>query len=448
MRWLADALYLLAGLLYGPVLVYQMLVQRKNRRGWRQRLGGVPRFEPGRQRIWIHAVSVGETNATPRLVEALQAELPGCEVVVSSTTDTGYARAVQLYGSRCVFRYPLDLSWVVGRALRRIQPALIVLMEQEVWYNLTRAAKAAGIPVAVVNGRLTERSAKRLMRLGPAGRAMFGRLAWVGAQDEAIAQRFAQVGVPAERIEVTSSLKWDTAQLGWGVAGSAALARAIGLANDRLVWVCGSTGPGEEAMILSAYRRLRSAWPNVAQNVPGIGRGVRAHPLPALVLVPRKPERFDEVAKLIAGAGFACVRRSACPDGSAGPALPEDAVVLGDTMGELRRFYAGADVVFVGRSLVPMGGSDPMEVAALGRPVVVGPCTDNFALPVSALTGADAIRIVQNPDELAAVVGQVLSQSALAAGLGEQAQATVRAHQGATRRTAKRLQELLIGTRG
>ena len=443
MRWLADLVYLLAGLLYLPVLLYQAVFLKKNRRGWRERLGAVRRFDPSRRRIWIHAVSLGETNATPRLVAALQRELPDWEIVVSSTTDTGYARAVQLYGRERVFRFPLDFSLVVDRVLRRVQPELIVLVELEVWFNLTRQARRKGIPVAVVNGRLTARSARRLARLGSASRSMFGGLAWVGAQDDAIAERFVRLGTPQERVTVTSSLKWDTAEVADDVEGSVELAAALGVREADLLWVCGSTGPGEEERILEAYRALLDEWASLAHNVLDSSGGSTAPARPLLALVPRKPERFDEVERLITGAGFRCLRRSACLAGrSAGP-VPAPGVILGDTMGELRKFYARAAVVFVGRSLVPMGGSDPMEVAALGKPIIVGLHTDNFALPVAALAAADALRQVSNAEELRAAVMEFLTDRAGAARWGARARSVVLKQQGATERTVSDLVRLV-----
>lgn len=268
MRWLADFAYLLAGIVYLPIVVYQAVVLRKNRRGWGQRFGFVPHFAPGRERIWIHAVSLGEINATPRLVELLRERLPRAEIVFSTTTDTGFARAVQLYGADRVFRFPLDFSLIIQRVLGRINPSLIVLVELEVWHNLVRLAAGRGIPVAVVNGRLTERSSRRLLLLGRPARAMFGDLAWVGAQDQTIANRFVGLGVPAARVEFTSSLKWDTAGDSNPVPGSDAMAAALGLDAAAPLWVCGSTGPGEEAMILEAYQRLTNE-PRAHFSQPG-----------------------------------------------------------------------------------------------------------------------------------------------------------------------------------
>ncbi len=447
--WLiADLVYLLAGLVYLPVLLYQMVFVGKNRRGWSERLGFVRAFASDRSRIWIHAVSLGEINATPRLVDALRERCGDVDIVVSTTTDTGFARAVQLYGREKVFRFPLDFRLVVSRVLRRVRPSLIVLVEQEVWYNLVRLARRRGIPVAVVNGRLTDRSARRLRRLGSLARSMFRDLTWVGAQDETIASRFRELGVPSARVVVTSSMKWDSAAVCDHVDGADALARAMGIASSRTLWVCGSTGPGEEAIVLDAYERLLRTWRGAARSVQcgSLTGGDVAAPL--LAIVPRKPERFDEVARLIARVGFDCLRRSEHTAGSA-PPVGDSSVILGDTMGELRKFYSLAGVVFVGRSLVPMGGSDPMEVAALGKPIVVGPHTDNFELPIDALQGRGAVRVVESAESLASVVATILrDEGGRAVELGRCAREVVRDHQGATQRTADALVNLLDGDEG
>lgn len=450
MRWVVNAAYLVAGLLYLPVALYHALVLGKNRRGWAQRLGFVRTFDPARRRIWIHAVSLGEMNATPKLVEALQHRLPDYELVFSTTTDTGFARAVALYGRERVFRFPLDFSFVVSRVLRRVKPSLIVLVELEVWYNLVRTATRRGIPVAVVNGRLTARSARRLELLGGPVRRMFSDLAWVGAQDETIASRFVRLGARADRVEVTSSLKWDSATIADEVEGVQALRRALGIDPSRSLWVCGSTGPGEEVMILQAYQRILKRCHSMAPgDVDAATEGIADKP-PLLAIVPRKPERFDEVASRIQRAGFTCLRRSDHADGTAraderARANPPStaAVFLGDSMGELRKFYSLADVVFVGRSLVPMGGSDPMEVAALGKPMVCGPHMDNFRSAVEALVAADAVRIVPSPDALAPVIRELLRDHAIASGLGARARQVVIQNQGATVRTAGKVVQLL-----
>lgn len=445
MRWVANIVYMVVGLLYLPVAIYQAVCLGKNRSGWRHRFGFVPHFPPGCSRIWIHAVSLGETNATTRLVAQIQKRLPDVDIVFSTTTDTGYARAVTLYGTERVFRFPLDFSPVVARALRRINPTMIVLVEQEVWHNLVRMATARHIPVAVVNGRLTKRSAQRLAWLGGAARAMFGDLAWVGAQDEPIAERFRKLGVETDRVEVTSSLKWDSAEVSDSVDGADELAYVLGLDRDRPVWICGSTGPGEEAIILRAYRDILDTPDAPAPSPSAPSPPLRDARKVQLVIVPRKPERFDEVARLITREGFRCIRRGEHNEHHPAQRVSAPTVFLGDSMGELRKFYALADVVFVGRSLVPMGGSDPMEVAALGQPILVGPHMENFAAPTEALTDAGAVEVVSDGTNLREAVKRLAADASTSSRRGAVGRETVIAHQGATAKTVEKLAAVLSG---
>ena len=452
--WLLDLLYVPLALLYLPVLLYQMIALGKNRRGWRERLGFIRPRADRRPCVWIHAVSLGEVNAARRLVDEIERRLPDHEVVLSATTDTGHAAARKHYHPRMVFRYPLDFSGAVRRVLRRVRPSAIVLMELEVWPNLLTLAARAGVPVGVANGRVTaERSMRRfeLPLVRGIARRMFGQLAWVAAQNETYAARFRALGVPAERVRVTGTMKYDTATVADSVPGDAALAVALGIDRRRPLIVAGSTGPGEEEMLLEAVERL---W--------------REDPAVQLAIVPRKPERFDEVARLIEDRGLACVRRSRCPDAAApggrGEPSPESGepsrvrrpaadrtgdadgrrrVLLGDTMGELRKFYALADVAFVGRSLVPMGGSDLMEAAGLGRAVCFGPHVENFAEVAAELIAADAAVALGGPADLLPALRRLLRDRAAAAALGRRAQEVVRRNTGASRRTAELLAEAL-----
>lgn len=432
MSRLVDLGYACGALAYLPVLLFQAVVQKKHRGAWAERFGRVDARASTQPRVWIHAVSVGEVNATRQLVAALLGSEPAVEVVISTTTDTGYARARQLYPDLWVFRYPLDFSAVVRRVLTRVRPTMIVLMELEVWYNLLALAAQAGVPVVVVNGRLTERSARRFGLIGPIARRMFSRLAWVCAQDEVFAARFRDVGVPAERIQITGSLKWDTATVTDSVAGADVLAAAVGIDTARPLIVAGSTGPGEEAMVLDAYARVR-----------------QRHPDAQLAIVPRKPERFDEVAALIEQRGFVCIRRSASPDGTERPRGLGNklVVVLGDTMGELRKFYILAAAVFVGRTLIPLGGSDMMEVAGLGKPVVVGPHTENFREAARKLREGGGMVTVADTDGLGAALDELLSDAARRTRVGAAARQVVRDNQGSTQRTVTRLLEILAQRR-
>jgi 3-deoxy-D-manno-octulosonic-acid transferase len=431
---LLDLVYLLAGVGLLPVLAWQRIVRGKKRGGWKQRFGHLPPRSSTRPAIWIHAVSLGEVNATRGLVARLREKAGDHDIVISTTTDTGYARATTVYPDLYVFRYPLDLSWIVRRVLRTIRPAAIVLIELEVWPNLIRIAADHGIPVAIVNGRITQdRSMQRFRKpvVRSLARAMSRRLAWVGAQTDAYAACFRELGVPADRVSTMGTLKWDTAQLTDHIDGQQALATAVGIDANRPLWVAGQTGPGEETIVLDAFHHLRQD-----------NRDLQ------LAIIPRKPERFDEVARQIEAANWSMARRSRQPDGAAAPPQTPD-VILGDTIGELRKFYAHADVAFVGRSLVPMGGSDMIEAAALAKPIIVGPYNDNFADVVDRFAAANAICILTRCDDdtphavaerLASAVDDALRNGE---SRGQAARRVVQEHQGVTDRTVKKLIELL-----
>jgi len=368
--------------------------------------------------IMIHAVSVGELNATPALISALARTRPELHFVISTTTNTGTDRARELFGTDpriTLIRFPLDFSFAVRRALDEHHPTVVALMELEVWPNFIAECKRRNIPVLIVNGRLTPNSFRGYRRLRPLTRGMFQSLAYVGAQDQTYATRFIQVGTPPDRVFVTGTMKFDTAQIGDRVDGDEELARALGLSpGNEAIWVCGSTGPGEEAIILQSYRTLCARHP-----------GLR------LAIIPRHDHRFDEVAAQIVATGVGLVRRS-----QAGAATSADQVILGDTMGELRKFYSLADVVFVGRSLVDLGprqhGSDMIEPAALGKAVVVGPFTHNFTDAMHQFLAADAIRVVQDAAGLTATIDALLGNPPQRAQIGRRARDAVQRGQGAT----------------
>ncbi len=424
-----NLLYLLAAVVYLPYLLYQIIVLGKNRRGWAERLGRVPARAGERPCVWIHAVSLGEVNATGKLVEEIEARLPEYEIVVSSTTDTGVGAAKRLYPERLVFRYPLDLSFIVRRALGRIRPSAVVLMELEAWPNFIRLASKRGILIGIANGRVTENKSMRrfgLPLVRGIARDMFARLRFVGAQNETYARRFEALGAQPETVRVTGSMKYDTAVISGAIPGTHELAEAMGMDRSAPLIVAGSTGPGEETILLDAFDTLLA-------EVPGV----------QLAIVPRKPERFDEVARVIERRGFACRRRSECPVGGgaccAARAGEQVRVFLGDTMGELRKFYALSDAVFVGRTLVPLGGSDLMEVAALARPMSFGPHVENFADIAEQLLEAEAAVQVESAAGLAVALRKLLTDREYASALGGRAQDVVRRNVGASRRTVELL---------
>lgn len=425
---LIDIAYVSAAAVTSPIWSWKMWRAGKLQTDWAARMGDVrpPLRAPGeRARVLVHAVSVGEVNAIRALVGELSAN---CEVVVSATTDTGFARAVQVFepGVRVV-RYPFDISTAVRSFLDAVRPDAVLLCELEVWPNFSEACVERGIPLAVVNGRLSARSFRGYFR----GRAllspMFRRLAAVGAQDEAYAQRFAQMGVPRERISVTGTMKWDTAEIADHVAGADELASELGIDRSRPLIVAGSTAPDEHAL-------LHAATPAGVQ----------------LLCAPRKPEWFDRAASDLPG----CVRRSQCRGaagtGATGGGSPRGASsdvgadcarrpsshdrFLLDSIGELRRAYACADIVVIGRSFGDLHGSDMMEPAALGRCIVTGPRTEDFAATADALRAGGAL-VEATRDSLARVLAELVADPARRDALGRAARDVVRAHQGATART-------------
>jgi 3-deoxy-D-manno-octulosonic-acid transferase len=363
---------------------------------------------------------VGEVNAARTLVERIHEALPDFQVMISTTTDTGMAAARKRYGKdHVVFRFPKDFSFAAARAFRRLRPDLVVLVEGDVWPNFLAAANRRGVPVVVVNGRMSpDKGYPRYRKLGSlAGRLLFNRLTAIGVQDETYAECFRSLGTEPQKVRVTGMLKFDTVEVledGETLPAQGELAAALGVSGEDRLIVAGGTGPGEEAKLLDVLKRVRAE-----------------HSDARLVLVPRKPERFDEVAKLIDESGFSFVRRSEHRDVSAPPAEGAE-VILGDTMGELRTFYAMAECVFVGRSLVPMGGSDMIEAAALGRPVAFGPHTFNF--PQADELAAHGCRRVTTAEELTEVLLRWLSDPAGARRQAGEAREYVRSQQGATER--------------
>jgi 3-deoxy-D-manno-octulosonic-acid transferase len=435
-----DLLYFGALLLGWPFLVYRRIRRGKPHSTLSELLGGAPSRRVAGRCVWVHGVSIGEINATRTLVAELHRRSPDAAVVISSTTRTGLRRARELYPAGTVFRFPLDFSFAIRRALDRIRPSIIVLMELELWPNLVLVARSRGIPVVIANGRVTEERSMRRFRwpvVRGFARRMFSGVSWVGAQDAAYAARFRELGVPAEGIEVTGSVKYDTAEAVDRVDGQQALADEMGISTGAPLIVAGSTGPGEEALLLDAYASILPHFPELQ-----------------LAIVPRDDKRFDEVAALIVQRGYACLRRS-----TGAPLVPAAAsaaradtpaaaidvarpVFLGDTMGELRKFYALATVVFVGRTFTEQGGSDVMEVAALARPMVMGPSVHNFAEAVTLLLAAGACRQLDAPQRLAAALSDLLRHPERRVQMGRAAREAILSKRGATARSVTRILEL------
>ena len=407
-----------------PVWVVRSKTRKKVLSAFADRMGAVPSRGAARA-VMVHAVSVGEINAARGLIDALQHREPGLHVILSTTTQTGYERAESLYANRSdvtLIRYPLDFSAAVRRVLDALRPSLIILMELEVWPNFIGECANRSIPVVIANGRITETSFKSY-RIGSfLTRRMFRRLAAFCVQEQIYADRFIALGADPAKTVVTGTMKFDTAPQSMQIEGADVLAQEMSLTHP--LWVCGSTGPGEEKIVLETYAKLLVDFPTLQ-----------------LAIIPRKPDRFDEVATEIEQANYPCVRRSSP---ITKPQAPRPTVILGDTMGELQKFYAHADVVFVGRTLVDLGqkqhGSDMIEPAALGKPTIVGPFTGNFTEVMNAFHAADAMIEIKTADELAEAVAALLCDTS---DIGAKARQVVEQQRGATDRTMENIAPLL-----
>jgi len=431
MRFVLDLLYLLAGAAYSPVVIYRAIRHKRYRTGWGQRFGKVSRRSPEKKCIWIHAVSVGEVNAAKTIIRGLGNRFGEFEIVVSTTTDTGFARARSLFSEKHeVFYFPFDFSLVVCRAFMNIRPVICLLMELEVWPNFVSIAKRLDIPVVVVNGRISDKSFSGYKKIRPFVKRVFGKVTLVLAQTDEYAKRFREVGAAAERVVVTGSVKYDTAQITDKVEGTDALAEQLNIGSERL-WVAGATGPGEEKIILDVF--------------PQLAQADRFKDL-RLAIVPRKPERFDEVAQAIDDAGFKSIRYSLLKNAeSAHPG--KEPVILGDTMGDLRKFYCLATAIFVGRSLVPIGGSDMMEAAALGKCTIFGPHTFNFRQTVEVLLADSGAILVKDRQELLQTMRKCLLEPDFARRIAENGREVIRRNKGATARSVEQIGKFLSTTR-
>jgi len=406
-----------------PLVLARMLWRGRRepayRQRWRERFGLYGDSKPTQDAIWFHAVSVGEAEAAFPLIRAISRRFPNHPVLVTTTTPTGSARVRAVLGDAVAHVYlPYDLPDGVARFLAHFRPTLAVIMETEIWPNLYHACGLRGIPLAIVNARLSARSAKGYARMGHFTRDTLTNVNLVAAQTQADAERFLELGASAEAVVVAGNIKYDL-ELPDGYFQQAAGLRQA-LFGTRPVWVAASTREGEEALVLQAFAKLRA-------HCPGL----------LLVLVPRHPPRFDKVASLCLTEGLALSRRSL------GEGAGNAEVFLVDTLGELRLFYAACDVAFVGGSLVPVGGHNVLEPALAGVPVLFGPHMFNFAEAGRRLLEAGGALQVADAEELARRVGELLQDTARAKRMGGKGRAFVEAGRGALGRVEEALAGLL-----
>jgi 3-deoxy-D-manno-octulosonic-acid transferase len=421
--YLIYSALLAAGLLVTlPYWLMQRLRHGKYRAGLSERLGRIPQrltVQPLRPTIWVHAVSVGEVLAVSGLVGELKRRFPNYRIVISTTTDTGQKLARTRFGSENVFYFPLDFAFAIRPYLRQLRPELIVIAETEFWPNFLRLGKASSARIVIVNARISDRSWPRYRRFQHLLARVLRQVDLFLTQTEEDARRLAQIGAPQERIQVTGNLKFDVpAPVAPPIIAS--LLAAFNQADAGPVIVCGSTVEGEEPILLQAFVNI-----------------LASHPRAVLILAPRHPERFNEVAELLSQLGIRFWRRSMW---SGDPIVA--GVLLIDSIGELAALYSLADVAFVGGSLVPRGGHNIIEPALYGVPIVVGNHTENFRDIVSLFQSRDAVRVV-GPAELPLAFMELISNPAERIALGRRGAETLRAQMGATQRTMQALEHLL-----
>lgn len=409
-----------------PLVAIRLWLRARKAPAYAKRIGerftlGMPTLQPGG--IWVHAVSVGESIAAAPMIRALLERYPALPITVTCMTPTGSERIQALFANEARIQHcylPYDLPCAAARFLDRVQPKLAVIMETELWPNHIHQCAKRGIPVALANGRLSQRSAKGYGRFSKLTAPMLAEMSLLAVQTEAEAQRFRDLGARPESVEVTGSIKFDLT-IDPQLLQRATELRSQWQAQDRPVWIAASTHEGEDEVVLDAHRRL-----------------LANHPDALLILVPRHPERFNSVFDLCQREGFATVRRSTGANVDA-----QTSVLLGDTMGELLFLYALADSAFVGGSLVPNGGHNLLEPAALAKPVLSGPHLFNFLDIAAQLREAGALAEVDDAEGLAVEVQRLFELPRDAQRMAEAGLAVMRRNQGALQRLLDGLARLI-----
>lgn len=420
---LLNILYSMLLIAVSPLLIYRACRYGKYRHGWPAKLWGATGLPPSdRRRLWLHAVSVGEINLLRGLVQKIEARHPDLPIVVSSTTATGFELAKQHFGKDRVFYCPLDFTWAVRRTIREVNPSKLVLAELEIWPNLIAIATSPPnpIPVVVINGRLSRKSFRGYRRFLQWVQPTFRRLTMVACQDDAYAERFRELGTAPESVFVTGSIKFDDAPTDRETAAAKRCIEMAGLKTSHQVWVAGSLQGGEEAIILRAFKRLQA-------NLPEL----------RLLIVPRHPENFDNTERAIQNAGLQCRRRSQTQPNA--EELKSEQVFLVDSIGELKDWWATADIAFVGGSFGNRGGQNMLEPAGYGAAVCFGPNTKNFRDIVSHLLSGKGAEVVQDEDALVDFIQRMATDPETATRMGNAAKKVVQQHLGATEKTLRLL---------
>lgn len=450
---LLDAAYVMFLIAASPWILYRRFAQKKPIVGWKTKLTGkLKRKHPDRPCLWFHAVSVGEVLQLQAIIPRMQTGYPQHEFVITTTTGTGFDVANTKFPNCTVQFFPFDFSWAVRRAMKSLKPKLIVLVELELWPNFLWIAQELEIPVAIINGRISDQSFKTYRRISWLTRPLLETCSVITVQNSLYAERFLDLGAAPSRLFQTGNIKFDGIETNRHNPLTSELRRCFDIRPDEFVFVAGSTQAPEETYALAAWETLRSEFPQLR-----------------LLLVPRHKERFEEVAALIQFRGHEVIRRSCKTEGEnerkregesianlsfslshphtpAPPYSHTSSVLLLDTLGELSKAWGLADMAFVGGSLTNRGGQNMMEPAGFGAAVLFGPNTWNFRDVTDALLSREAALVVENAEELTAAVRRLITDQTARNRMGEAARNFVQSQQGAAERTRSLLDRLLGGS--
>lgn len=426
--WLLNSIYAVALGLLSPLITWRLLRHGRYRRGLSEKLlGRLPISDGSRLVVWFHAVSVGEVLQLPKVVAEFRRHTANrCDIVISTSTDTGYDLAVQRFADCTVTWFPLDFSWAVNKALDRVRPDLVVLTELEIWPGFLGACRERKIATALINARMSDRSFRGYRRIRRWIAPLMEQFTVVATQTDEYASRLIELGAPEEHTTVTGSVKFDGVQMERDNPETQKLGRLFDLQEDDLVLIAGSTQDPEERYAVDAVEQLQSEYPQLR-----------------LILVPRHPERFDAVASMLRERGTQFVRRSQLQDNSI--VLPQSVILL-DTIGELGACWGLANLAFVGGSFGRRGGQNMLEPAAYGAAVMFGPNTWNFKDIVHRLLHRNAAIELTDSDAFTPTVASLIKDLSQRTHLGEAAQEFIRTQQGAIAQTVTLLAAALPET--
>lgn len=428
MKYLLNIVYGFLLIALSPWLLYRAIIKKKNRRGWWAKLTGrIPIRQSAAPCIWLHAVSVGEVNLLRPLIARLSQELPEYEFAVSTTTETGYDLACKIFEKHTVFFCPFDFSWAIQNVLHRLRPSLLVLAELELWPNLISVTRARGIPVSLVNGRISQGSYENYARFQWFWKPVLRRLSRLGVQNQDYGRRLTSLGVAEKKIQLTGSVKFDGANSDRGSRQITELSQLAGLRPEDTVFLAGSTQAEEDEMAAEVYLRLREQ-----------GSQLR------LILVPRHVERSIKLKKDLIAKGLTVQLRSDLPSQPGTRVFDQCDVLVVDVIGELSSWWGVADIAFVGGTMGDRGGQNMIEPAAYGVPVCFGPHTWNFQDVVQLLLDRHAAQVICSAAELLEFVQASIEQPQLAHQMGLRGRQLVLQQRGAVERTVSMLNEILL----